>query len=271
MQEHIATAAHAGRPWIKPMARIGYAARGLVYLVIGWLTLLSAIGSGGETTDSKGAVQTLMSSGPGAVIAILLILGLLSYALWRFIQAGLDPDDHGHSAKGAAIRIGLAASGITYLGLTAYAFSLWRGSSSGGEGGAGAFSEWVTGIIGGTAAAFALAAILAGVAVAHFIKAWRRGYEKYLELDEGTKTKIAPIAMTGLVARGSIFLVLAVLLFYQGTLAGEGQPGTQDALRFIQDLPGGGLLLILIAIGLIAFALYSFAEAAWRKVDPLNT
>jgi len=259
----------ASRPWIKRMARVGYAARGLVYIVIGWLSLLSAIGGSGETTDSKGALQTIMASGPGLAIAAVLILGLLSYALWRLIQAVLDPDDHGVSAKGLAVRAGLLISGFTYFGLSAYTFSLWRGSASEGGGGAGAFSQWITGIIGGQIAAFALAAIIAGVAVAHFIKAWRRGYEKYLELDDDTKAKIAPVAMTGLVARGAIFLVVAILLFYRGTIAGDAdQLGTEDALNFIRDLPGGGMLLILTALGLIAFALYSFAEAAWRRVDP---
>jgi hypothetical protein len=269
MQSEIASGVRAGRPWIKPMARIGYAARGVVYIVIGWLALLSAIGGGGgETTDSKGALETLMSSGPGVAVAAILILGLLSYALWRIIQAALDPDSHGTSAKGAAIRVGLLISGLTYLGLTAYTFSLWRGSASGGGEGAGAFSQWVTGIVGGQIAAFALAAIFAGVAVAHFVKAWRRGYEKYLDLDGDTKSKIAPVAMAGLVARGAIFLVIAVLLFYRGTIAGDGgQPGTEDALNFIRDLPGGRLLLIATAVGLIAFALYSFAEAVWRRVE----
>ncbi|MBP0440771.1 DUF1206 domain-containing protein [Tianweitania sediminis] len=248
------------------MAKAGYAARGLVYLVIGWLTFLSGIrGHESQAADSKGAVQTLMGSGPGSAIAVILILGLLSYALWRLIQATLDPDDHGTSAKGAAIRAGLFASGITYIGLTAYTFSLWRGSASQSEG-AGAFSQWVTSIIGGQVAAYLLALILAGVAIAHFIKAWRRGYEKYMELDEETKKVIAPVAMTGLIARGAIFLVLAILLFYGGTLAG-GQPGTDDALSFIRDLPAGRILLILTALGLLAFALYSFAEARWRRVE----
>lgn len=249
------------------MARTGYAARGLVYIVIGWLALLSTIGSGGETTDSKGALETLMGSGPGTAIAVILIIGLLSYAVWRFIQAGLDPDEHGLSAKGAAIRAGLAISGLTYLGLTAYTFSLWRGSASDSEG-AGGFSQWITGFVGGQVAAFALAAILAGVAIAHFIKAWKRGYEKYLDLDGDTKRKMAPIAMAGLIARGAIFMVLAILFFYRGTIAGgSDQLGTEDALNFIRDLPGGSILLILTAAGLIAFALYSFAEARWRRVD----
>jgi hypothetical protein len=255
------------RPWVKPMAKAGYAARGLVYLVIGWLAFLSGLGrGGGEETDSKGAVETLMGSGPGAVIAIVLIVGLLSYAVWRFIQAVLDPDTHGTSAKGAAIRAGLLASAISYVGLTAYTVSMWRGSASQEEG-AGGFSQWASELVGGQIAAYALAAILAGVAIAHFIKAGKRGYEKYLELDEQTKKRIAPVAMVGLIARGAIFLVLAILLVYGGTLAAGGEPGTADALGFIRDLPFGGILLLLTGLGLIAFALYSFAEARWRRVD----
>ena len=270
MHDHISTAARAGRPWIKPMARIGYAARGLVYLVIGWLTFLSGIGSGGETTDSEGAVQTLMASGPGTVIAVALIFGLLSYAIWRFLQAGLDPDDHGTSAKGVVVRLGLAASGITYLGLTAYTFSIWRGSSSESDN-AGALAQWVTGVIGSTAAAFALAAILAGVGGAHFFRAWKRSYERYLDLDQEAMTRVAPVAMAGLFARGAIFFVLAILLFYRGTIAGDGgRPGTEDALNFINGLPFGNILLVLTGIGLIAYAIYSFVQSAWRKVDPLR-
>jgi len=78
------------------------------------------------------------------------------------------------------------------------------------------------------------------------------------------------VARTGLVARGLSFLVIAFLLFYRGLSAGEeggATPGIEDALRFVQELPFGALLLTAMGIGLVAFALYSFLEAAWRRIN----
>ena len=89
------------------LARSGYAARGVVYLIVGGLAVLAALGGGGQTTDSKGALLTILQQPFGNVLLGLVALGLVGYAIWRLVQALMDTDHHGTDAKGLAIRGGL--------------------------------------------------------------------------------------------------------------------------------------------------------------------
>jgi hypothetical protein len=79
----------------KTLAKMGYGARGMVYLTIGGLALLTAFGEGGKTTDSKGAIVEIMQQPFGKVLLTILIIGLLGYVIWRFTQAIKDADGHG--------------------------------------------------------------------------------------------------------------------------------------------------------------------------------
>ena len=114
---------HKAKQWFKPLARIGYASRGLIYLVIGYFAALAAIGAG-QPMGSREALGKLLTSGAGAIMAYGLIAALIFYAAWRLIQSGFDTDDHGIDPKGLAIRGGLAASGVIYLTLAFYVWSL---------------------------------------------------------------------------------------------------------------------------------------------------
>ncbi|WP_425571151.1 DUF1206 domain-containing protein [Sphingobium yanoikuyae] len=63
-------------------ARLGFAARGLVYIIIGWLALDVAL-HGGETTDNQGALGTLADAPLGPIVVlcgwICWICGLAAY------------------------------------------------------------------------------------------------------------------------------------------------------------------------------------------------
>lgn len=252
-----------------PFARAGYAARGLIYTIIGFFAVLSAFGNG-DKKDAHGALQTILQQSAGDLLAWVLMIGLASYALWRLTQALLDMDNHGTDAKGLAIRAGLLGSAGVYAALTIYTFALWRGSA-GDSGGAGSshLATALAGFVGSRVIAWVLAIVFVVVGIAHVVKAVKERYARFFDAGSDKMRIIHPVAKTGLIARGIVFWVVAVLFVYRGVSVGEGSknPGIGAALEFIQGLPAGTILLFLTGIGLLCFATYSFAEAIWRRID----
>ncbi|RUP14067.1 MAG: DUF1206 domain-containing protein, partial [Methylobacterium sp.] len=124
-----------GRNTIERIARFGYGARGVVYIVVGGLALLAALGHGGRAGDSKDALRAVMAGPFGAAIVGLIALGLAGFALWRLVEGITDADRRGTSAKGLAVRGAHLISAVLYLGLAASAASLSLGlGMSGGDG-----------------------------------------------------------------------------------------------------------------------------------------
>lgn len=256
---------------LRHLARLGYFARGLVYAVIGSFALTAATGYG-QNKDTNGALEAILSAPFGELAAIALIAGFLCYAGWRAVQAILDPDDHGLSPHGIAIRIGLLASGIGYATLTVYTWSLLDGFRNTDGDSDGKVADTLAAFIGSQWTATLLAAIFAGVGIAHAWKAVARRYDDHFMAPERVMAFVHPLAITGLLARSITFFIIAALLFYRGRNAGEdgGSPGLKEALEFIQGLPAGAWLLGGMGAGLIAFALYSWTEAAFRRINIID-
>src|SRR5687768_6219264 len=98
---------------IEPIARVGFTARGAVYVVVGALAVAAATGqTGGRTTDTHGAVDEVGRFTAGGVLLLVLALGLLAYAVWRVAQSILDLDQKGTGFKALAIRAGFLGSGL---------------------------------------------------------------------------------------------------------------------------------------------------------------
>jgi len=251
-------------------ARAGYAARGLVYVIVGGFAVLAAIGST-HTEDTQGALKALFHQPLGGVLLGTVGLGLLAFALWRFAQSFADLDGHGRDPKGLLIRFSLFASGLIHLALAVFAASILVSlDTSGGGSSSDPTSGWLSWLFGqawGRWVALGLSLVPVGIGIAHIVKAWKAGYEKYLRLDGSTSRLVRPICSFGLMARGAIFIVIGILAFYGGGIYDAGSaPGLEDALGYIQGLPFGGILLILTAFGLLAFAGYCFIEAACRRI-----
>ena len=252
------------------LARSGYAARGIVYVIIGWLALAAAFGPGGQTTGSKGALQSMLGEPFGKTMLTIIALGLLGYVAWRATQAITDTDDHGTDAKGLAVRGALMISAVTHTFLAIFAASLIFGFGAGDGGDSGSdwtawllqkpFGQWLVALVG---------CAVIGAGLAHIWKGWQAGFEKHLEW-RGEERRIGrPICRFGLIMRGIAFLIVGGFLISAAWYADAAEAkGLSGALRALQSQSFGWIPLGIMAIGLIAFGLYSLIESVYRKVEP---
>ena len=250
------------------IARLGYAARGVVYLLVGGLALVAAFG-GGRAVGTKGALAGLLSQPFGYVLLGIIAAGFLCFAAWRLAQALLDADHLGDDAKALRKRAARLGGAIIRLGLAASVVSLIFGARSGGDDGAARdwtayvlsapFGPWLVGLI-------ALGIAAAGILFA--IKGWTKRFEDELELDDRACTWVVPLGRFGYVARGVLFVIVGGFLISAAVHANAREAkGLAGALQALQQQPYGWVLLAAAAAGLFSFGLFMLVVARYRRID----
>jgi hypothetical protein len=259
----------AGRPWVEPLARFGYAARGVVYAFIGVLAVQAAFFGRGQTTGAEGAIQSIADQ--SKLLLVLIAIGLFGYALWRFVQGILDPENKGRDAKGLVKRGAMVASGVVYAGLALLAFRLISQNGAGaGSGGQSDTARTLLSLPFGRALV-----ILAGLAV--IVSALYQIYEAYTKkFQRRMKTKeMSPeeqrlalhTGRLGLASRGIAFLITGWFLIQAALRYDLGQArGLGGALETLARQPAGPWLLGIVALGLVAYGAYSFLQARYRRI-----
>ena len=262
----------AHHSWIRWIARTGYASRGVIYLIVGALTVLAAFAAT-EQTGTRDALETLVAQPFGTAIMWAMVVGLGGYILWRLIQSLLDTDDHGFTPKGLAVRGGLLASAASYAALMLFALGL-LGIGDGRDSDTGEKQNEVLETLGQffgfDLVSLAGAAIFVGVAGAHLWKAFTRKYVDHFRTHDAPMALVHPVSIVGLTARGVIFLVIAWLFAYRFWTKQQESgdvPSATDALDYIRTLPLGEWLMAGLGLGLICFACYSLSEAVWRRIN----
>src|SRR5687767_893208 len=97
-------AARKSGPWLVRFGRLGYVAKGIVYVVIGVLATQAAAGMGGRTTDTRGALRTIGEAPLGKFALGIVMIGLFGYAAWRLISALTDAERRGDEPTSIALR-----------------------------------------------------------------------------------------------------------------------------------------------------------------------
>ncbi len=265
--------ATATNPWSRRLARGGYATKGIVYLLIGVLAAKAAVGSGGKTTDNAGAIETLYQQPFGRALVGIIAVGLFVYALWLFVAATLDPEGKGTEAKGLVARLAFAVVGCSYAALGFCALRLVLHRSSGGQSSDAKTQDVTARLLQhpfGVAAIMLIGLIVLGVAGFFVFQAITARFRDQLNMADASAAErrwVIPLGRVGYAALGvvnaiiGLFLIIAALRHNAGEAKGLG-----GALNEITQRPYGALLLGVVALGLVAYALYTFAEARYRRL-----
>lgn len=251
-------------------ARLGYLARGLVYLVIGGFAFLAAIGRGGGTTDTHGALQTLLSQPFGKLLLILIAVGLLGYGLWRIMMGVRDPERRGGQGSAALRRGGYLVSGLANLSLAAFAGSLaLPGMIPAPGGGGNGAQDWTAKLMSQPAGEWLVALVgcaFLGTAAVFVARAVQASFERYLRREAHTPL-IRTICRFGMLARAVVFAMIGAFLIIAAWQHDPSEAkGLGQSLRVLRDQPYGPVLLGVVGLGLAAYAFYSFVAARYRRI-----
>jgi large-conductance mechanosensitive channel len=271
---------------MEKLARLGYATKGIVYGIIGILAVMAAFTAGGQTTGTQGALGFISAQPFGQFLLALTAFGLLAYAIWRLIEAILDPEhkeamqgsEHkGSDAKSIAKRVGYAISGLLYGALAAQAILIVIGKMSQSQASSGGnnsksdwtawvmqqpFGRWIIGLVG---------AIIIGVGFYRIYKAYKVKFRRKLnlaELDREQTTWVVRISRIGIAARGVVFVLTGFFLLQASTQYDPNEvKGLDGILGTLAVQPYGKFLLALVAIGLVAYAIYMLVQSRYRRID----
>ena len=266
----------AERPWVRRLARLGYAAEGLLYVIVGGTASLAAVNVGGRVRGTRGALNLIVAQPFGRLVVALVAVGLCGYMLRRFVQVFVPPADGVPPKPIMRIfrRVGFALSGLAHVGIALAALRLVLGLAALSSGGPPTSRGWATLLFvwrpldGWLTLLVGL--VIIGVAIFYFYKAVSRRFTMDLELERmSRRVERATLAcgIAGYAGRGVSFLILGAFLVYAGWYVEEVEArGFGNILRTLEDQPFGAWILIAAAVGLTAYGLYLLLAARYLRL-----
>ncbi len=251
-------------------ARTGYVARGVLYILMGVLAVELARGEASDRPNQEGAFHLVAEQTFGRALLILIAIGLLGYTALRFTQAfmGRTPEAGRH---GAGDRIAAFASGCAYAIFFALAISVLIGSAGGNSGSEPkSATADILGWPGGRWIVLGAGVAFAGVALYQAWMGLGRRFLKDTKTERMSRVGLRNFTVLGVVGHVARAIVFALVAIFLGKAAGEYDPkeavGIDGALLKLQDQAYGSVALVAVAVGLIAFGVYSVVDARYRKI-----
>ncbi|WP_299309393.1 DUF1206 domain-containing protein [uncultured Croceicoccus sp.] len=249
------------------LVRLGFAARGVVYILIGYL-FLSTTGQSQADDGARGAFDYLQDIPFGTPILYLCALGLLGYALYRLSSPLFDIEHYGSDKKGIAHRVGHGASGIAHLVLayTAFQFAQGNKQSSGGTSGA----EEATGTVLSMGFGPAIIGIVGlGFLIAGLMQGKKAITGDFMNRIAGRAPDFTKyLGHAGYAARAVVFVVIGWSLMQSAWFDSSSQVKSLGAA--VASLRDDGVWFTLVAIGLLLFGVFSLVMARYRTVPDLG-
>ena len=248
------------RAGLTAFTRIGFAARGLLYIIIAYLLVRL-----GRTEDPSGALD-YVAQGGGKALLVVIIAGFVAYGLWRLSDALFNVEGHEAGNKNLRERLGAGGSGVVHLILAWQAVRIFRGAPSAG-GGSGMGAGDALALPGGTLFLTLGGLLLIGVGAFQLLKAYKCSFLRHLEAGVANEPWAKWLGRAGYAARGLIFMISGYFLTRAGLQHKTAEAGGFDkALSWL-----GEPWNLIVAAGLFGFGLYSLIEARFRVLHGMPT
>jgi len=251
-------------------ARAGFAASGVLHLLVAFIILRLAFGTGGNA-DQSGALSTLAQQPGGTLMLWVAAVGLFALGLWRIAEAivGSKPGERYGQHEGSGQRqdgspawkraksLGLAIVNIA-IAFSAARFAMGSGQSSGQQN-SGMSAQLMQ---SGWGKALLIAVGLGIIAVGgyHIYKGASKKFLKDLRVYGGTG--VTAVGITGYVAKGVVLAGAGGLVVFATLTADPSKAaGLDAAVKTLGQAPFGKFLLILAALGIASFGAYSFVRS----------
>jgi hypothetical protein len=256
-------------PVFEGLARAGYAARGVIYVLIGILAYRVATGVSEHKPNQQGAMQQIADQPFGHALLLLTAIGLGGYSLWRLAQAlvGHTPEYGEHSKLD---RIGALGSCLAYAAFTFLAISVLQGSGGNSSAQPKKATSDVLGWPAGRELVAAAGLLFIGIGIFQAYLGLSKKfltYSKTGQMSPGVLKAFTAIGVVGLVARAVAFVLIGLFALKAARdYSPKDAVGIDGALARLTQHAYGTTALIVVAVGLIIFGVYSIADARYRKI-----
>jgi hypothetical protein len=256
-------------PWIEGAGRLGLIARGFVYVVIGWLALRVAVIGGGKFVDQRGALRDVLHHTFGTAMLAVLAVGLFGFMTFMLARALFNPDRLPQDAKGYFKRFGWLCTAAVYCGLGIAATRLLVGVY------AHPYTprDWTRIVMRQPLGKWLVIAIGIGFVaygVYRLLQAKRCASTDQLLLDNlaaRARGVITGLVWVGEVSRSAVFAIIGTFAILAGWRANPDEAkGIAESLHYLAQKPYGPFMLSAVAAGLIAYGIYQFIEAKYRRI-----
>jgi hypothetical protein len=246
-------------------ARVGFAVNGLLHILIGALALGVAFGSGSQEADQGGALQQLASNPLGAGVLWVVVVGLFALGLFQVLTAALV---RGSDKDAWFARAKEGGKGIAYLAVGFTAFRVATGGSSDSSQQTQSFSATLLSSPWGVALLVLVGLGTVAIGVYFVVKGVKKKFLADITLPSGpTGDATTTLGLVGYIAKGVAIAVVGILFIVAAfTSDASKASGLDGALKSLAQLPFGVVILTAVALGLIAFGVYSFVRARYARL-----
>jgi hypothetical protein len=256
------------------LARAGHVVSGLLHLLIAYIIVRLAFGSGGNA-DQSGALGTLAENSGGKFVLWVAAVAFVAMALWRVAETIIGPHatepgdgSDGDGKKDASAlfdRLKALSLAVVYFAFAFSAVQFARGSGkSSGQQNAGLSARLMESGAGKTLLVV-VGLIIIAVGAYHVYKGVKKNFMDDLEVSDGKV--VTPLGVVGYTAKGLVLAGAGILVIVASVKSDPSKAtGIDGAVKTLGDAPFGQFLLVIAALGIAAYGLYSFAMARYSRM-----